>query len=168
MQMQIIIEHILRSEKMNILNVSEKMVLYMLSSFMGNKTNCFPSRNELARVCSISVKTLDRTIKLLEEKNIIHIKRNHHTNNLYSFNPSWLIIFDSLNVKLSPRSVKMTRGGVKLSPHGASNCPPNNIINNIINNKQSYPQPKFWTGIIETALKASPLLEEKMKNERFN
>ncbi len=151
--MKPIIEHILRNVESNMISNNQKLVIYMLSSFMGEKMTCFPSHEELARVCSISIKTVQRTLKSLEKMNILFIKRSHNKNNIYSFNPSWMSIFDELGVKLGILGRQSVQFGASQSRPGASQSR-TNIINNIINNnndaahknhKQDQKQiAKFW------------------------
>jgi hypothetical protein len=166
MQMQIIVEHILRSDKMNYLNQNEKSIIFWISSYMGNKMISWPSNEELARLLSKSVKTVQRTIKSLEEKNIIIIERKHRQNNLYQFNPNWLSIFDSLDIatgKLGRHSVSLGR---QTDFSRATNCRSNNINNNI-NNNRSYPQAENYKPS-QNGFKASKYLEEYMAKNSYN
>jgi hypothetical protein len=171
MQMQIIIEHILRSEKMNYLNHNEKSVIFWIGSYMGNKMVSWPSNEELARLLSKSVKTVQRAIKSLELKNILFVERKHRQNNIYTFNPNWLAIFDSLDIKVGKLGRQNDFLGRQNDYSRATNSRSNNISNNINNNGKSYPQAdqkpksKAWSGLTKTASKASDLLESYMKEK---
>jgi hypothetical protein len=90
MQMQIIIDRILRDEKSNSLTKNQKITIFMLASFMGNQCFCFPSIKELSRVTSLSKNTCLRTIDELERLNILYIQRNHRKSNIYTFEDSWV------------------------------------------------------------------------------
>lgn len=65
-------------------NIYERMVLIALTNLAdirkGN-ANIFPSINYLSNVCGCSSRSIQRTLKSLEEKNIIKsVKRNGHSN----------------------------------------------------------------------------------------
>jgi len=148
---------------MNILNKNERIIIYMIGSFMGNKMVAWPSHDELARVCGMSIKTLQRSIKKLEEKNILFVERRHRQNNVYTFNPNWLAIFDELGVKVG----NLGRHDVRFASQHDSSRASNgrtNIINNNINNKGVSEKYKKWEGLSPTAEKGSPLYEEMVKS----
>ena len=133
MQMQIIIDRILRGEKINMLKIHHKMVIYMISSFMGKRTYCWPSHKELARCCGISISTLIRTLKTLEKMKIIFIERKSNNNNIYTFNEMWIKNSDSIKqlltkrrVSVTPHSVSVTLPSVRVTPEYTYN---NNINN---------------------------------------
>lgn len=159
MQKQIIIEHFLRSEKSYLYKLScyEKIILIMLASYMGNKNTCWPSFESLIITCSISKRTLIRNIQSLEKKKMITVKRKKNQNNVYKF--SSLIL--SLGIEAC-KNVGVTQAltGVSQTPTQVSHRHPNNIINNINNNRVA--QLKDYEGPVQSASKASSLLENFM------
>lgn len=71
---------------------SNVQTLYMwLCSYANETGNCFPSRNTLASDCGCSIRTIDATLKLLEESELIE-KENRYSNNEKSTNLYSVII----------------------------------------------------------------------------
>ncbi len=124
MQYQIIIDRFLRSEKSLPYNLSayEKLILFVLASYMGNKSTCWPSLKSLVKYCSLSKMSLIRHISLLEEKGILKVTRNKNSNNVYEFYPQVVSVRDHV---------------VSVRDHLVPHRYPNNIINNINNKKPS-------------------------------
>jgi len=83
MQSQIIVDRFLRSSFSIGLNVYEKMLLVILASYAGLKSECFPSQSTLAINCSISKDSIKRYTKSLERKGLIKIIRELGENNRY-------------------------------------------------------------------------------------
>lgn len=156
MQMQIIIDRFLRSEKSKEykLNIYEQMLLTILASYMGKQINCWPSFKTLAENGKMSEKSVERYIKRLENKGLIKIEKSSNKNNEYEFT---CIILPHID------TVSQTVSTVSQSVRAPSMRRTNNINNNINNNRKSYPQLKKWTGAHPTAEKPSELLDEFMK-----
>lgn len=139
MQMQIIIDRFLRSEKSKEykLNAYERIILLMLASWMGDKLNCWPSYKSLSKDCSISHDSLSKYIMSLESKKLLFVKRNPNKNNEYEFTK---LILDSIsdivdNNKKSTRSQRVGTRQERVGVHADSVS--NNINNNINNNNDS-------------------------------
>lgn len=155
MQMATIIGLFIRSEK----GISYKFssneinILFLLASYMGNKINCWPSIKSLILVSSLSAprvlskSTLIRNIKKLESKKILLIKKEINKNNEYEFSDE----------VVSHRNHKVV-----------SHRHPNIINNNIINNRNSYPQPKNFKQheLSQTASEPSELLKWYKSNSK--
>ena len=165
MQMQIIIDKFLRSEKSHLYKLScyEKIILIMLSSYMGSKNTCWPSLKSLTTDCSISKDSLLRNTKSLEKKDLLTVKRIKNENNIYEFS-SLLISIGSLAVQESNIILLSSRSQLLPSrsqlPVVVADSHPNNIINNINNNRVA--QLKDYEGPVQSASKASSLLENFM------
>ena len=153
MQMQIIIDRFLRSNKSKEykLTSSEKLILFFLASYMGNKSHCWPSYKSLEEDSSLSRSTLIRAIKSLEKKLVIKIIKDKNMNNVYSFYPQIL----------STGGVMVTLPSVMVTPGVVSQRHPNNISNNIINKRAvaTLVQPKEWEGLSKTSKEPSDLLK---------
>lgn len=136
---QIIVEHLLREKKMNKINNNEMGVIWMLSSFMGDKDICWPSQKELAEICGTSVRTIKRIIKSLENKQIIFVEKFNNNNNRYRFNPKYFALFNKLNMNFKYDSENEKCQVVQEKCQDATSvvpsCHPNNYKNNIKNNK---------------------------------
>lgn len=155
MQMQIIIDRFLRSEKSKTYKLSayEKIILFILASYMGNKNTCWPSYKSLEIECSLSKRTLIRNIKLLEEKNILKVIRNKDCNNIYEFYPQVVSIGHYL-VSIGHHEVVSIRH-------------PNNINTNNIKNtgRLKNAHEVIKNAMLERSDHGSPLFEE-MKNKK--
>ncbi|KTD37597.1 hypothetical protein Lmor_0460 [Legionella moravica] len=88
MQSQITIDRFLRHRKSGDYNLHahEKLVMFFLASYMGKKSSCYPSIPSLANDCSLSVDSIKRAIKALENKGLLKITRILGRNNQYAFN----------------------------------------------------------------------------------
>ncbi|HAT1995466.1 TPA: helix-turn-helix domain-containing protein [Legionella pneumophila] len=88
MQSQITIDRFLRHRKSGEYNLHahEKLVMFFLASYMGKKSSCFPSIPSLATDCSLSVDSIKRAIKALENKRLLKITRISGRSNQYAFN----------------------------------------------------------------------------------
>lgn len=69
-------------------SINQKMTFLALKSFGGNKNNCYPSKETLAKKLSISKRTVTTVLKQLEELGAIVIinryaESNRKTSNLY-------------------------------------------------------------------------------------
>jgi len=131
MQMQIIIDRFLRSEKSHSLNLDShcRIIMMMLASYMGTKNECWPSYESLMLDCGMAKATLSKSLKYLELSHIIYIKREYKKNNRYSF------ILSSKGELENESGVQNTV--FSSSKQGGSGVQPvngNNIINNINNN----------------------------------
>jgi hypothetical protein len=129
MQMQIIIEIFLRSEKARILklNSAQRIFLTILASYMGIKDHCWPEYEDLMADTGIASKTtLNKTIISLEKLNIILVKRKHRKNNHYFFDKSFLVPW-----------VHIWTQRVHICTQLSTDMYSNNINNNITNNKRS-------------------------------
>lgn len=95
MQMQIIIEKFLRSAKSHELHLTanQRIVLFILSTYMGKKKKCWPSLESLILDCGIPKRTLIRVIQSLEKLELLIIIRSINKNNIYEFDnlvvPPW-------------------------------------------------------------------------------
>ena len=99
----------------------------MLASYAGNKTNCFPSHQSLSRDCGMSIDSVKRNLKSLENKCLVKILHSTGFNNHY---------------ELTIPSADGTEGSQHLVANGptypvppaptpSADSPPNNISNNI-------------------------------------
>jgi predicted transcriptional regulator len=179
MQMQIIIERFLRSEKSKEykLHAYEKLILTMLASRMGDKLNCWPSHKKLSEDCSLSHDSLSKYITLLENKKLLIVIKKINKNNEYEFTQSILDFIADIPIKnhtgqervptrqerVPTRQERVPTRWERVRVHAGSVS--NNINNNINNNKQSYPQAKEWEGLAETADKPSSILEDYDKDK---
>ena len=165
MQMQIIIDRFLRSEKSKEykLNIYEKIIIVVLAGWMADKLNCWPSLKTLAENCSMSKDSLIRNISLLENKKLLLVTRKHNKNNEYEFTN---LVLDSItnivdNSKHGSRSQR--HHGRSQLPEDVAHSDTIYINNNINNNiSKSYPQAENYTPA-KTAEKGSPLFEEMKK-----
>lgn len=76
---------------------SPKMILVTLSLFVNNKYQCWPSYKTLAFETGLSVKTVERALKKLEDDGFVHIERRKikHTH-LYTFPKSYTQVNQTL------------------------------------------------------------------------
>ena len=141
---QILIDKFLRSPEAYAykLNQSDRILLVMLASYMGNKEECWPSYRSLLIDTGIpSHSTLVKSLKKLELLNILIIKRESNKNNLYTFDDKF--IQSALRICSTALHICSTR---------ATDTSTNNINNNISNKKpfaaQRNQEPrqtvKFW------------------------
>lgn len=140
--MQILIEHFLRKTPFKYkLNAFDRIFIFILSSYMGNKCTCWPSLRSLIIDCGMSKDTVIRTIKRLETFKIITVKREKELNNIYSFSKE--VVAHSYHL--------VADSDIKVVAHSDPN---NNIFNNNINNhwvsknsqktKEQKQNAKFW------------------------
>lgn len=59
---------------------NEKLVLLVLLMRSINNKNCFPSRPRIAKESGLNIRTVDKTIKTLEEKKFIKVDRTLKVN----------------------------------------------------------------------------------------
>lgn len=134
MSSQIRVDRFLRSKLSHQydLHAYEKLLLFILASYMGEKSMCYPSLNLLASECSISTDSVKRHINLLEKKKLIKVVRNIGRNNSYilslpslekpSADSTWCSKHLDANSTTYPERTAPTPG---------ADSPPNNISNNI-------------------------------------
>lgn len=132
MQMQVIIDRFLRSEKSIQLKLTchDRILLTVLASFCGAKKECWPSYDELVLFCGMSKKIVSRALTKLENMNFISIARKYKMNNRYSFvlSSAWELQIDS---RVPEKTFSSSRSGVSGVPMGDGNNINNNINNNI-------------------------------------
>lgn len=133
MQMQIIIDRFLRSEKSHSLKLNsyERILMVMLASYMGIKNECWPSYDALILDCGMAKATLSKAIKSLVEKNVIFVKKEYKENNRYSFSLSSrceLEIASGVHIDAFSSSNQLLSGVHRVNGNNISS---NNIINNI-------------------------------------
>lgn len=141
MQTQIIIEKFLRSEKSRSLKLCayERIILFMIASYMGKKKTCWPPYEDLMQDCGIGSKsTFNKFICSLESKKILVVERAHRKNNKYSFDQKFYNLAYSVCTQ-RVRHVYATAYSV---------CTPITSVNNI-NNKSTLKSEtrstvKFW------------------------
>lgn len=129
MQAQIIVDRFLRQGYSYpfMLNAFERLLLVMLASYAGNKTNCFPSHQSLSRDCGMSIDSVKRNLKSLENKYLVKILRSTGFNNHYE-----LTIPSADGAEGSQHLVaNSTTCPVPPAPTPSADSPPNNISNNI-------------------------------------
>lgn len=139
-------DRFLRSEESLNLSIYEKVLLFMIASYSGNKSECFASQPTLAKFCSMSVPSLKRATRSLEDRRLICVKRlsgerNHYKLTIpssdrtgFSGNPVPIELTTQLSESLLPSSDRAT----------------NNISNNIteytsivsLKNRQAKKPPK--------------------------
>lgn len=131
---QIVVDRFLRNEISNQydLHAYEKLIMFFLASYMGSNSNCYPSLKLLAINCSVSVDSIKRGIKSLEEKKLIKVTRNAGRSNHYSFNLSNRTP-PSADSTQCPQHLdaNSTISLVPTAPGGSAHSTPNNINNNI-------------------------------------
>ncbi len=129
MQAQIIVDRFLRKEHSDpfMLNAYERLLLVMLASYAGNKTNCFPSHQSLSRDCGMSTDSVKRNLKSLENKCLVKTLRSTGSNNHYE-----LTIPSADSTECSQHLVaNSTAYPVPPASTPSADSPPNNISNNI-------------------------------------
>lgn len=140
--MQIIIEHFLRSEKSceYKLNVNDRMLIFILSSYMGNKNDCHPGYESICKDTGIaSFSTINKSIKKLESLEILKVTRVYKKNNHYSFYPQFI-----------ESGLQICNRKLQICNQSTTDMYTNNIKNNINNKKAFFPknEPKqttsFW------------------------
>lgn len=136
MQMQLIIEKFLRSEKSKEykLNSFDLIILVILASYMGEKDHCWPSKNTLARECGMSIDTVKRSLSKLKKLNIIYVECINNNQNTYWFNLEIVYIKINEGGLIAPPGGLIDPPGGLIALPGGANSTPNNIINNIKNN----------------------------------
>jgi len=88
------------------LKSSTKNVAYELINHWNYKTRtCYPSENYLANKLGVSLSTIKRSIKHLEQLNIIKVERKMGKSNRYLINFVELTWHDATSVKMTPVSV---------------------------------------------------------------
>lgn len=126
MQMQVIIDRFLRSEKSRSLNLKplDKLLMFFLASYMGKKNSCFPSYPTLMLDLGINDKTaLSNSFKRLVSAQILLIKKQKGKSNNFSFNLDFIPVGNPYD----------TRRENQKQPVG--NPYSNNAFNNINNNQ---------------------------------
>lgn len=128
-QAQIIIDRFLRSDlsaQYN-LNVYERMILVILASYAGTKSDCFPSHLSLATNGGMSVDSVKSYTKSLEEKGLVKVLRSCGVNNHYQ-----LTIPSADSTRSSQHPVPATPPTLLSEPLVPSaDSTTNNISNNI-------------------------------------
>lgn len=155
MQMQIIIDKFLRSEKSHFLklNSHERILMVMLASYMGNKDYCWPSYESLIKDCGMAKGTLNKAIKNLQTKQIINVEKVNGLNNRYNFVYDFTSSTGRLVEKIPDQHIESTRSPCELPPD--QHIDANNINNNISNNNQISlnPEGKTVQELINEAMK---------------
>lgn len=94
---QILISRFLRSKKTKELNITayEQLILYRLSEYARGKDRGFPSKENLADSCNISLSTVKRALVSLQEKGILIVEKSESNRpyNIYVFNVVFIISF---------------------------------------------------------------------------
>ena len=133
MQMQIIIEHFLRDKQSHPynLNQSDRILMVMLASRMGNKNECWPSLRTLLKDTGIgSLSTISKCIKKLQSSNILIVKERFKTNNRYFFDQVFInFVLQNCNRLLQICNRKPTKTVTDLYA--------NNALNNKKNKQES-------------------------------
>lgn len=139
MQMQIIIEKFLRSEKSHSLklNAQERILIFILASWMGNKNECWPSYEALMKDCGMAKPTLSKSIQKLKSLGIIEViqkrkKGEYKKSNNYRFSSSHLELENDYQVQNDEFSSS------KYTNYQVQHVNSNNISNNISNNKSFF------------------------------
>lgn len=122
---QIIIDRFLRntiSEQYK-LNSTEKLIMVILASFMGNKDECFPSTKSLAIACGTSRRTVIKYIKSLENKSLIIVNRDFMSSNNYSFNLSEINqpVKETTKINIIRNEINYEKKGVSKQRMGYAN-----------------------------------------------
>jgi helix-turn-helix protein len=159
MQIQIIIEKFLRNSNYHYLKLKtlDKLLMFFLSSYMGNKNDCFPSYPTLMKDLGINDRTaLSNSLKNLESKNILIIKKTKGKGHHFSF-----------NLEFIPVGIPYDTGRDNpKSPVGNpySNNKSNNIKNTAVVTRQTQKQSASsdFKGLAKTADKPNPMLEAFM------
>lgn len=157
MQMQPIIDKFLRSGKPSQLklNADDRILITILASYMGKKSECWPPYSDLLNDTGIGSKTtLNKSITKLESLKIIHVERFHRKNNRYTFDQIFLIPW-----------VQIWTQEVQKCTQLSTDMDSNNIINNIKNKcRKNEPKQtaKFFDDQKQNPIKSepSPLLKE--------
>lgn len=68
------------------LNVYERMLVVILSSYCGSKKECYPSHSTLAVDCGMSIDCVKKYIRSIERKALFIIERNDGYPNRYRYN----------------------------------------------------------------------------------
>ena len=157
MQAQIIVDRFLRQGHSYpfMLNAFERLLLVMLASYAGNKTNCYPSHQSLSRDCGMSTDSVKRNLKSLENKSIVKILHSTGFNNHYE-----LTIPSADDTVGSQHLVaNSTTYPVPSAPTPSAYSPPNNISNNI---KQytSSSNKKSWTQVVKKPFPQEFMIDE--------
>lgn len=131
--MQILVEKLFRSDDplKSKLNCQDRMVLSILSSYMGDKDHCWPSyRSILADTGIASHATLSKSLKKLESLNLVQITRDLKSNNKYKFSTDFI-----------EELLQICSRVLQICNQPATDMSSNNInINNNINNLQDVSQ----------------------------
>jgi predicted transcriptional regulator len=92
-QKQILIEHFNRSALATVykLNCNDRFLLFNIASFMGKKDTCWPEITDLLLATGMGSKsTLYKSIKKLEQLNLIVVTRKNRSNNHYKFDHGFI------------------------------------------------------------------------------
>ncbi len=138
----------------------------MLASYMGKSSKWSPSFKTLMLDCSISKNSLIRNLKALEQKDLLIIHKEKNKNNTYEFS---LLLIDTgieackeCNIDIGS-GASQRLGGLSQAPQVVSHRHPNNIINNINNNKRCLI--KDYSGPSQSGDRPSLLLVDFMKTK---
>jgi hypothetical protein len=127
LQMQILIEKFLRSDESHEfkLNANDRILIFILSSYMGNKNHCWPSFRTLLKDTGIaSHSTLTKSLYKLKSLHILNIKNNSKQGNEYKFEQ----VFINYLLQICSRVLQ-------ICSRTATDMEQNNSTNNISNNK---------------------------------
>ncbi len=124
---QVKVDRFLRSELSDRLKIHEKMLLVILASYTGNKTDCYPSIQTLAIKCSMSESSVKTYIKHLEKKELIKPTRSKGEKNHYTLFIPRCEITGLPDNQVIPHPSTLSPG----DPVPSHTTPPNNISNNI-------------------------------------
>lgn len=101
MQMQVIVDRFLRSEKSRSFNLKiiDKLLCFFLASYMGEKNYCFPSYATLMADLGVNDRTtIAASLKRLKKAEIIIIQKRYHQSHVYKFN------LETITVKSCPNN----------------------------------------------------------------
>ncbi|STX50472.1 Uncharacterised protein [Legionella busanensis] len=136
-QSQIIVDRFIRRGKFakQYLNAHEKLMLFILASYIGKKSVCYPSISSLANDCSLSIASIKRAIKSLEKKELLYVIRKSGCNNHYSFN---LKLFEELSADSTKRSQLLDPDSSTNREQADLTLSADSTSNNDINNSTKY------------------------------
>ena len=65
-------------------NLHTEELISIVWSFRKEKDKCYYSTEQLANLCYIGYKSVERTIKILKEKGLINVKKQYNSSNILS------------------------------------------------------------------------------------
>lgn len=158
MQIQIIIEKFLRNAKSHEYKLKpiDRLLLFIIASYMGKKTTCHPGYSALMRDLGINDRTaLSDSLQKLVNTNLLSYQKRIGQSNVYTFN------LELLNQFLPVGKAYQGSRESLLPPVG--NPYSNNAFNNINNNKGYYDKNKAKTELHSTVPDYIPIKLEPPK-----